>query len=260
MRRRRVTDRDHPSSCSSRWDLAGRLGFLWTHRPGLWACPLVLSPNGPISSKSLGPYRLPLQLRPLRPLLLQPAPTSPRTSTRSCQSMGVRVMPSIGGGHSDKRPLGDAVLDGVDFDIEGGNPDHYGALAAYLRSYGGKGSSKEVYLSAAPFTQASLTMSGFSSTTTRLASTRRPGAWPTSSTPEPVDSRDQCHRCCGERLHTSGEPQIADAAGSGFIPVGSLKSQVLPAMKNSTKYGGVMLWSKFYDEQDGYSSAIKNSV
>ncbi|CAD6209066.1 unnamed protein product [Miscanthus lutarioriparius] len=77
----------------------------------------------------------------------------------SCQSKGVKVMLSIDGGaggyslnskqdafklaqyiwnnflggHSDKRPLGDAVLDGVDFDIEGGNPDYYGALAAYLQ-------------------------------------------------------------------------------------------------------------------------------
>jgi hypothetical protein len=57
------------------------------------------------------------------------------------------------GGTSDKRPLGDAVLDGVDFNIEGGNPDYYGALAAYLKSFGskqGKSSKKEVLLSAAP--------------------------------------------------------------------------------------------------------------
>jgi chitinase len=95
----------------------------------------------------------------------------------SCQSGGVKAMLSIGGGGyffnskqdafqlaqyiwdnflggtSDKRPLGDAVLDGVDFNIEGGNPDYYGALAAYLKSFGskqGKSSKKEVLLSAAP--------------------------------------------------------------------------------------------------------------
>jgi chitinase len=92
----------------------------------------------------------------------------------SCQSKGVKVMLSIGGGAggytlnseqdaadlaqyiwnsylggSGKRPLGDAVLDGVDFDIESGNPDYYGALAAHLKSYSGKG-GKKVYLSAAP--------------------------------------------------------------------------------------------------------------
>jgi chitinase len=92
----------------------------------------------------------------------------------SCQSRGVKVMLSIGGGAggytlnseqdaaelaqyiwnsylggSGKRPLGDAVLDGVDFDIESGNPDYYGALAAHLKSYSGQG-GKKVYLSAAP--------------------------------------------------------------------------------------------------------------
>jgi chitinase len=35
---------------------------------------------------------------------------------------------------------------------------------------------------------------------------------------------------------------------------------VLPLIKGSPKYGGVMLWSKFYDDQSGYRSAIKSYV
>ncbi|XWS11039.1 hypothetical protein CRYUN_Cryun38cG0049400 [Craigia yunnanensis] len=57
-----------------------------------------------------------------------------------------------------------------------------------------------------------------------------------------------------------GLPASPEAAGSGFIPVSDLTSQVLPAIKGSAKYGGVMLWSKYYDDQNGYSSAIKNDV
>ncbi|KAK6230559.1 hypothetical protein QUC31_002077 [Theobroma cacao] len=57
-----------------------------------------------------------------------------------------------------------------------------------------------------------------------------------------------------------GLPASPEAAGSGFIPVSDLTSQVLPAIKDSAKYGGVMLWSKYYDDQSGYSSAIKNDV
>ncbi|KAG4112228.1 hypothetical protein ERO13_D13G150401v2 [Gossypium hirsutum] len=57
-----------------------------------------------------------------------------------------------------------------------------------------------------------------------------------------------------------GLPASPEAAGSGFIPVSDLTSQVLPAIKGSAKYGGVMLWSKYYDNQSGYSSAIKNDV
>ncbi|KAI4311449.1 hypothetical protein MLD38_036344 [Melastoma candidum] len=46
------------------------------------------------------------------------------------------------------RPFGDAVLDGVDFDIEGGLSQHYDDLARILFAYSGKG--KKVYLTAAP--------------------------------------------------------------------------------------------------------------
>ncbi|KAK1560945.1 hypothetical protein Q3G72_032625 [Acer saccharum] len=52
------------------------------------------------------------------------------------------------GGQSNSRPLGDAVLDGIDFDIEQGEL-HYAALARRLFEHG-KRSRKKVYLTAAP--------------------------------------------------------------------------------------------------------------
>ncbi|KAI7747578.1 hypothetical protein M8C21_004148, partial [Ambrosia artemisiifolia] len=57
-----------------------------------------------------------------------------------------------------------------------------------------------------------------------------------------------------------GLPASPAAAGSGYIPVGDLTSKVLPAIKGSAKYGGVMLWDKYYDDQSGYSSSIKSHV
>ena len=55
------------------------------------------------------------------------------------------------------------------------------------------------------------------------------------------------------------QPNTPEAAPSGgFIPADVLISQVLPSIKGSPKYGGVMLWSKQYD--NGYSAAIKGSV
>ncbi|KAA8516114.1 hypothetical protein F0562_019293 [Nyssa sinensis] len=122
---------------------------------------------------------------------------------RSCQAKGIKVMLSIGGGagsysltssedarqvatylwnnslgwHSSSRPFGEAVLDGIDFDIEGGTNQHSDEFASY--------SSNQ----------------NFPRTT-----------------------------CC------------PDAAGSGFIPVADLTSKVLPAIKGSANYGGVMLW------------------
>ncbi|KAG0502907.1 hypothetical protein HPP92_002979 [Vanilla planifolia] len=50
------------------------------------------------------------------------------------------------------------------------------------------------------------------------------------------------------------------AGGSGFIQADDLKSQVLPTVKLSTKYGVVMLWSRYYDVQNEYSKDIVSSV
>ncbi|CAN6314358.1 unnamed protein product [Urochloa humidicola] len=207
-----------------------------------------------------------------------------------CQSKGVKVMLSIGGGaggysldsqqdalklaqyiwdnflggHSDKRPLGDAVLDGVDFDIEGGNPNYYGALAAYLKSYSKE--EKEVYLSAAPqcpfpdqWVGKALQTGLFDYVWVQFYN-NPPCQYTPGSTTNLINSWNQWTTRINAKYIFLGLPAAPDAAGSGFIPVESLKSQVLPAIKSSTKYGGVMLWSKFYDDQDGYSSAIKNSV
>ncbi|KAK9994634.1 hypothetical protein SO802_024337 [Lithocarpus litseifolius] len=47
-----------------------------------------------------------------------------------------------------------------------------------------------------------------------------------------------------------------------LIPAGAadLTSEVLPAIKNSAKYEGVTLWSKYYDDLTGFSSSNKDDV
>ncbi|TQE01320.1 hypothetical protein C1H46_013081 [Malus baccata] len=93
---------------------------------------------------------------------------------KSCQAKGLKVILSIGGGAgsyyltskedarqvatylwnnflggtSSLRPLGDVVLDGIDFDIEGGTPIHWDDLARFLSAYSNK--EKKVYFTAAP--------------------------------------------------------------------------------------------------------------
>ncbi|KAK6135938.1 hypothetical protein DH2020_030321 [Rehmannia glutinosa] len=185
---------------------------------------------------------------------------------KSCQAKGIKVMLSLGGaagsyylasaedarqvatylwnnflgGKSSSRPLGDAVLDGIDFDIEGGTNQHWDDLARYLSAYSNKG--KKVHLSAAP--QCPFLMPGleYSSGMTDLEQ-----AW------KQWTSIKATHIFLGL-------PASPSAAGSGFISTDDLTSQVLPAIKGSDKYGGVMLWDKYHDDQSGYSSAIKNQV
>ncbi|KAG5233781.1 hevamine-A [Salix suchowensis] len=57
-----------------------------------------------------------------------------------------------------------------------------------------------------------------------------------------------------------GLPAAPAAARSGYIPPNVLISQILPVVKMAPKYGGVMLWSKFWDDKNGYSPSILSSV
>ncbi|KAJ7951231.1 acidic endochitinase-like [Quillaja saponaria] len=151
------------------------------------------------------------------------------TSSRDAKQVATYLWNNYLGGQSSSRPLGEAVLDGIDFDIEGGTNQHWGELAKYLSGYSKRG--KKVYLTAAP-------------------QCPFPDAW------------------IGDALKTDitatkiflGLPASGQAAGTGFIPAADLISKVLPKIRDSEKYGGVMLWSKYYDDQSGYSSAIKSHV
>ncbi|KAF8026936.1 hypothetical protein BT93_E0004 [Corymbia citriodora subsp. variegata] len=180
---------------------------------------------------------------------------------KSCQARGVKVMLSIGGGagsyylasakdarevatylwnnflggHSSSRPLGDAVLNGIDFVIEGGTSQHWDDLARYKSAYSRRG--KKVYLTAAPQCPC-------------------PDAW--------VGGALQTGLCDYVWVQFYNnlpcEYSSGDVANNGFIPASDLTFKVLPAIKRSAKHGGVMLWSKYYDDQTGYSSSIKHSV
>ncbi|KAJ0970612.1 hypothetical protein J5N97_018571 [Dioscorea zingiberensis] len=209
---------------------------------------------------------------------------------KSCQAQGVKVILSIGGGagayalvskddarqvaqylwnnylggQSSQRPLGDAVLDGVDFDIEGGSPAHYDDLARYLSAYSAKG--KKVYLTAAPqcpypdaWVGGALDTGLFDYVWVQFYN-NPPCQYVSGAVTNLDDAWKQWTSGIKAKNIFLGLPAAPDAAGSGFIPVGDLTSQVLPLLKGSDVYGGVMLWSKYYDDQTGYSSAIKHDV
>ncbi|KAM3685340.1 hypothetical protein ACJW31_11G110600 [Castanea mollissima] len=196
---------------------------------------------------------------------------------QSCQSRGIKVMLSIGGaagsyslsstddarqvatylwnnflgGQSSSRPLGAAVLDGIDFDIQGGTTQHWDEPARFLSEYSKQG--KKVYLTAAPqcpfpdaYMGAALNTGLFDYVW--VYSGNLVNYWNQWTTSIPATN------------FFLGLPASPNAAGSGFIPAADLTSKVLPTIKGSAKYGGVMLWSKYFDDQTGYSSSIKSSV
>jgi len=54
-----------------------------------------------------------------------------------------------------------------------------------------------------------------------------------------------------------GLPSSPKAVKNGYIPPNVLKFQVLPSIKKSPKYGGVMLWSRYWDKVTNYGANIK---
>ncbi|KAK0595597.1 hypothetical protein LWI29_008194 [Acer saccharum] len=188
----------------------------------------------------------------------------------SCQSQGIKVMLSISGGignysltsesdaktvaeylynnflgrKSSNRPLGDAVLDGVDFDIELGSTAHYDDLVQFLSQFSEP--ARKVYITGAPQCPFPDRFLG--------------AAIETGSAQRLLESWERWASSVVIGKLFMGLPAAPAAAGSGYIPPEVLVSEVLPAIKKSEKYGGVMLWSRFHDVNNGYSDSIVNSV
>ena len=141
----------------------------------------------------------------------------------------------------------------IDFDIEGGSNQHWDDLARYLSGYSNKG--MKVYLTAAPqcpfpdaWVGGALKTGLFDYVWVQFYN-NPPCQYSSGSISNLEDAWKQWTSDIPATKIFLGLPAAPAAAGSGFTPVVDLTSQVLPAIKNSHKYGGVMLWSKYYDDQ-----------
>uniref|UniRef100_A0A5B6YP79 chitinase n=1 Tax=Davidia involucrata TaxID=16924 RepID=A0A5B6YP79_DAVIN len=214
------------------------------------------------------------------------------TEITACQSLGIKVFLSIGGGvgtytltsdedarrvaneiwnqflggQSEVRPLGDAVLDGVDFDIEGGTTLYWDVLARELLNLSGE---SKLYLSAAPqcpypdaWMNVALQTGLFDYIWIQFynnAPCQYTGT--TASIDNIVNYWGTWTANINATYFYLGLPAAPEAAPSGgYIDPSTLVTQVLPAIKSTSKYGGVMIWSRYYDLLSGYSTAIKSSV
>ncbi|XP_054799599.1 acidic endochitinase-like [Prosopis cineraria] len=206
---------------------------------------------------------------------------------KTCQSKGIKVLLSLGGGSggyslnstdeakqlanylwnnflggsSTSRPLGDAVLDGMDFDMEAGNGQHWEELARALKAF-----NQNLILSAAPqcpFPDANLS----NAINTGLFDNvwvqfyNNPSCMYTSGNINNLlSSWNQWNTVQAGQMFMGVPASQAAAPSGGFIPADVMISQVLPAIKGSAKYGGVMIWDRFNDLQSKYSDAIKGSL
>lgn len=207
---------------------------------------------------------------------------------RSCQRRGIKVLLSVGGGigsyslastadarkvanylwnnflggSSNSRPFGSVVLDGIDFDIELGSTKHWDDLARFLSAF--STSRRKVYLSAAPqcpfpdkFLGVALNASLFDYVWVQFYN-NAPCQYSGGNISKLIRSWNIWTSKIKKGKIFLGLPAAPAAAGSGYIPPGVLISRILPVIKRSNKYGGVMLWSKYYDRT--YSRSIKPHV
>ncbi|KAJ1284616.1 hypothetical protein BS78_03G218400 [Paspalum vaginatum] len=206
---------------------------------------------------------------------------------QTCQSLGIKVLLSLGGaggnyglsstddansvadylwtnylgGNTGSGPLGAAVLDGIDFDIENGQSAHYDDLANALKA---KGSMLLTAAPQCPYPDASL---GPALQTGQFDNVwiqfyNNPGC--------EYANGDDSNLVSAWSTWTSsvniagsfylGLPASTAAAGSGYIQPSDLTGTVIPAIQGIGKYGGIMLWSRFYDVQNNYSGQVKCCV
>ncbi|KAG6784825.1 hypothetical protein POTOM_010535 [Populus tomentosa] len=179
---------------------------------------------------------------------------------KSCQAKGVKVMLSIGGaaGSYCLASSEDARQVAEEQNL------HWDDLARYLSAYSKKGI--RVHLTAAPrcpFPDAwvgNALKTGLFDYVWVQFYNNPPCQYASGEVTNLQDAWKQWTSAIPASKIFLGLPASPEAAGSGFIPVPDLTSNVLPSIKDSSRYGDVMLWSKYYDDQSGYSSSIKNDV
>nr|GLL40582.1 acidic endochitinase-like [Ipomoea trifida] len=209
---------------------------------------------------------------------------------RYCKTKGIKVLLSLGGGagnyflsspddaknvaqylwdnflggESASRPLGDESLDGIDFDIEIGTNQYYDVLAKALSELG-EGAGQKVYLSAAPqcpfpdyYLEEAINTGLFDYVWVKFYN--NPICQYNNGDPTNLFYYWNHYWSTiptGKLfLGLTASPEAAPSGG--FIPADILISEVLPVIKATPIYGGVMLW----DETNGhaYSSKIKPYV
>ncbi|KAL1565530.1 chitinase [Salvia divinorum] len=206
-----------------------------------------------------------------------------------CQSQGIKVLLSLGGaignyGISSPEdaqqvaaylydsylsgfggPLGNAALDGVDFDIEYPiSTLHWDDLARAIAAYSTPG--RKIYLSAAPqciIPDRNLDVA--------IKTGLFDYVWVQFYNNPPCDYSGGAASLikswndwssllpAGNELFL-GLPASPLAAGSGYITPEQLKSEILPVIRQSANYGGVMLWDRYYDVTNNYSPQIVGYV
>ncbi|KAF5373590.1 hypothetical protein D9758_000802 [Tetrapyrgos nigripes] len=192
------------------------------------------------------------------------------TSDAQAESFAELVWDLFLGGSSDTRPFGDAVLDGVDLDIEGGGSTGYAAFVTRIRSLA-DGASKPYYVTAAPqcpFPDGNLgdvlNAVGFDAVYVQfynnfcgLNNFDNPNAWNFAT----WDSWARETSPNPDVKIYIGAPAAPTAAGSGYVEPDKITSILKETQANFTSFGGAMLWDASQAQgNDRYDQVVKSAM
>ncbi|XP_028751998.1 acidic endochitinase-like [Neltuma alba] len=164
-------------------------------------------------------------------------------------------------------PLGAVTLDGIDLAHIEDRPEPWDEL---VRAINGSTQDKKIYISGAPHCS---TSSLDSAIDTGLFDYLWVLYYGPSATCEYLGNNDFTNLLNSWAKWTS-KPGLVNssvflglvasnetsAASYGYIPPEELKSKVLPTVTESSNFGGVMLWNRYYDKKTGYSTEIKDAL
>ncbi|KAI0346297.1 glycoside hydrolase [Trametopsis cervina] len=170
------------------------------------------------------------------------------------------------GGSSSTRPFGNAVLDGVDLDIEGGSTAHFVPFINQLRSHMNS-ASKKYYITAAPqcpFPDAYLGdlinsvafdavyvqfYNNYCNVGTANANFATWDNWAKTQSPNK-----------NVKVYL-GVPASSSAAGSGYLPISSLGPIIQQYKATYSSFGGVMFWDASQAYANGrFDAAVKSAL
>ncbi|KAF8074680.1 glycoside hydrolase [Lyophyllum atratum] len=173
------------------------------------------------------------------------------------------------GGSSSTRPFGDAVLDGIDLDIEGGSSAGYAAFVTRIRSHA-NGASKKYYVTAAPqcvfpdaYLGAVLNAVAFDAVYVQynnycgVQNYNNPNAWNFG-----VWDNWAKNTAINKNVKVYiGAPASSTAAGSGYVDAATLGNIAKQTRAQYSSFGGIMLWDASQAYANGrYDVAIKNAM
>ncbi|WVZ03267.1 hypothetical protein V8G54_024073 [Vigna mungo] len=205
-----------------------------------------------------------------------------------CQNKGIKVLLSIGGAtggywlssaedakivanylftnflSGEYGPLGSVMLDGIDFDIE--NSENYWDDLARELDFLRQTTGRYFYLSAAPQCPTDPINYLDKAIATKLFDYifvqfyNNPSCSYTGGANALLESWDKWVDLVASNNSLFLGVLAASTAGDGYIPPEVLIDEVLPHVKEASNYGGVMLWDRYHDVQNGYSDSIQSNV